>query len=114
MNIDVVKHGRINIVEISGKLIIGEGDVVLRSRLQELLDAGERHFVFDMTGVSYMDSAGLGAVVACAKRARDCKGLLKVVTLPQGKADTLLTVTGLNRVFEVFGDRQTALSSFGG
>ena len=114
MKIDVLKHGRINIVEISGKLIIGEGDVLLCSRLQELLDAGERRFVFDMTDVSYMDSAGLGAVVACAKRARDREGLLKVVTLPEGKADTLLTVTGLNRVFEVFGDRQAALSSFGG
>ena len=114
MNIDVQKHGRINIVEISGKLIIGQGDVLLRAKLQEMLDAGERHFVFDMTGVSYMDSAGLGAVVACAKRARDREGLLKVVTLPQGKADTLFTVTGLNRVFEVFGDRDSALTSFGG
>jgi len=114
VNIDVVKHGRINIMEISGKLIIGKGDVLLRSRLQELLDAGERFFVFDMTGVSYMDSAGLGAVVACAKRAHERKGVFKVVTLPKGKVDVLFSVTGLNRVFEVLGDRDAALASFSG
>ena len=114
MNIEVLKHGRINIVEISGKLIIGKGDVLLRSKLQEMLSAGERFFVFDMTDVSYMDSAGLGAVVACAKRAGERNGVLKVVPLPQGKADILFNVTGLNRVFEVFGDRETALDSFAG
>ena len=112
MDIEVLKYGRINIVEISGKLIIGAGDVLLRSKLQEMLDAGERFFVFDMTDVSYMDSAGLGAMVACAKRASERNGVLKVVTLPRGKADVLFSVTGLNRVFEVFGDRETALASF--
>jgi anti-sigma B factor antagonist len=114
VNIEVLKHGRINIVQIRGKLIIGKGDVLLRSKLQEMLSAGERFFVFDMTDVSYMDSAGLGAVVACAKRVGERNGVLKVVTLPQGKADILFNVTGLNRVFEVFGDRETALDSFAG
>ena len=112
MDIEVLKHGRINIVEISGKLIIGTGDVLIRSKLQEMLDDGERFFVFDMTDVSYMDSAGLGAMVACAKRAGERNGVLKIVTLPQGKADVLFNVTGLNRVFEVFGDRDAALASF--
>lgn len=112
MEIEVRKKGRISVVEISGKLIIGEGDVRLRARLQELLDAGERHFLFDMTRVSYMDSAGLGAVVACAKRTQAHSGLLKVVAVPQGKADTLFNVTGLKRVFEVYNDEKSALDSF--
>ena len=112
MEIDVRKKGRISVLEIEGKLIIGEGDVQLRARLQDLLDAGERHFVFDMTQVSYMDSAGLGAVVACAKRAREHSGLIKVITVPHGKADTLFSVTGLKRVFEVFNDEKSALDSF--
>jgi anti-sigma B factor antagonist len=112
LNIEVRKHGRINIVEISGKLIIGAGDVALRSRLKQMLDAGERYFLFDMTAVSYMDSAGLGAVAACAKRARERKGVLKIIVVPRGKADTLFTVTGLNRAFEVYGDPKVALDSF--
>ena len=112
MEIEVHKKGRISVVEISGKLIIGEGDVQIRARLQELLDAGDRHFLFDMTRVSYMDSAGLGAVVACAKRAQAHSGLLKVVAVPKGKADTLFNVTGLKRVFEVYSDEKSALASF--
>jgi len=112
VEIELRKKGRISVLEISGKLIIGEGDVQLRAKLQDLLDAGERHFVFDMTRLSYMDSAGLGAIVACAKRAREHNGLLKVVTLPHGKADTLFNVTGLKRVFEVFHDEKSALASF--
>jgi len=112
VDIDVKKHGRISVLEITGKLIIGDGDVQLRARLQDLLDAGERHFVFDMTQVSYMDSAGLGAVVACAKRAREHSGVLKVITVPLGKADTLFNVTGLKRVFEVFHDKKDAVDSF--
>jgi anti-sigma B factor antagonist len=112
VEIDVRRRGRISVLEITGKLIIGEGDVQLRGKLQDLLDAGERHFVFDMTRVSYMDSAGLGAVVACAKRAKAHRGSLKVVTVPRGKADTLFNVTGLKRVFEVFNDEESALDSF--
>ena len=75
MNVEYRKHGRINIVEIAGKLIIGDGDVQLRAKLQEMLDAGERHFLFDLTEVSYMDSAGLGTVVACVKRANERSGV---------------------------------------
>jgi anti-sigma B factor antagonist len=112
VEIDVRKKGRISVLEISGKLIIGEGDVELRAKLQSLLDAGDRHFLFDMTRVSYMDSAGLGAVVACAKRAQAHSGLLKVIAVPLGKADTLFNVTGLKRVFEVYHDEESALASF--
>ena len=112
MKVEHRKHGRINIVEISGKLIIGQGDVQLRGELQEMLDSGERFFLFDLTDVSYMDSAGLGTLVACAKRANERSGVLKVVALPKGKVDSLLTVTGLHRVIEAFGDAQAALDSF--
>jgi anti-sigma B factor antagonist len=112
LKIDLRKHGRINILAISGKLIIGQGDVALRAKLKEMLDAGERFFLFDMTEVSYMDSAGLGAVVSCAKRAREKSGVLKVIAVPQGKVDTLFSVTGLSRAFDVYADEQTALDSF--
>jgi hypothetical protein len=51
-------------------------------------------------------------VVACAKRAQAHSGLLKVVAVPKGKADTLFNVTGLKRVFEVYSDEKSALASF--
>lgn len=113
MEIELRKYGRINIMEMSGKLIIGKGDVALRARLKEMLDGGERYFLFDMTGVSYMDSAGLGAVAACAKRAREKSGVLKVIAVPDGKVATLFVVTGLNRAFEVYSDEKSAMDSFG-
>ena len=50
--------------------------------------------------------------MACAKRANERSGVLKVVALPKGKVDSLLTVTGLRRVIEAFGDEEAALASF--
>lgn len=114
MIIEVRKNGQVNIVEISGKMTIGQGDVQLREKLVELLNSGERFFVLDMTGVSYMDSAGLGEAVACAKRVRRHDGNLRIVALPGGKARELFHVTGLHRVIEIFSDEGSALSSFPG
>jgi len=112
VTLEHAREGDVVVLEVAGKLIIGHGDVLLRAKLQELLDAGGLQFVLDVTRVSYMDSAGLGAVASCSKRCRDAGGVLKVVTRPRSKPHTLFKVTGLSRVFEMFADRGAALRSF--
>ena len=71
-----VRHiGKIAVVDLSGKITIGEGDVVLRERVTELLEGGHQRLLLNLERVSYMDSAGIGELVACYKRAKEKDGM---------------------------------------
>ncbi|MFQ5669459.1 MAG: STAS domain-containing protein [Acidobacteriota bacterium] len=105
------KIGRVTVVDIVGKITIGSGDVVLRETVQRLFDEGERMLVLNLNGVSYMDSAGIGELVACHKRALEKGGELKLLN-PSGKVYDLLQLTKLDEVFETFKDEKEALVSF--
>ncbi len=110
MKIDVRKKGSINILDMAGKMIIGEGDVLLRDTVLGLLDEGERLFVFDMLLVTWLDSGSVGEVVACRKRAQALDGDIKLVL--QGRAHDVFTTFSLHKVFEISPDLETALASF--
>ncbi len=110
MKIDVRKKGSVNIVDMAGRMIVGEGDVLLRDTMLELLDQGERLFVFDMQQVNWLDSGSVGEVVACRKRAVALDGDIKLVM--QGRAHDVFTTFSLNKVFEISPDIETALASF--
>ena len=98
-------------VDFSGKITIGEGDVVLRNTVQELLDGGKKQILLNLEKVSYMDSAGIGELVACYKRAKEKQGTVKLLN-PSGKVYDLLSLTKLEEVFETFKDEREALVSF--
>ena len=53
------------VLDLQGKLMIGEGDVMLREKVESLVDAGHRRIVLDLADVPYVDSAGLGEIVRC-------------------------------------------------
>ena len=112
MKINVRKEGRVTILYISGKMTIGKGDVTLRENFKELLGAGERFFIFHMTQVSYLDSAGVGEMIACVKRAYQRGGIIKIVLLPKGKAREVFAVACLDKVFEIFTNEEAALAGF--
>ncbi len=105
------KLGKVSVVDISGRITIGEGDVVLREKVNELLDAGENRILLNLEKVSYMDSAGIGELVACYKRATEKEGTVKLLN-PSGKVYDLLQLTKLEEVFETFKDEKEALVSF--
>ena len=111
MKATVRKLGRVAVVDISGKITIGEGDVLLRQKVQELLDAGESRILLNLEKVKYMDSAGIGELVACYKRAREKEGTVKLLN-PSGKVYDLLQLTKLEEVFDTFRDEGEALGSF--
>jgi len=110
MKIHVRKKGSINIIDMAGKMIIGEGDVLLRDTMRDLFDKDERLFVFDMLQVNWLDSGSVGEVVACHKRAVALDGDIKLVL--QGRAHDVFTTFSLNKVFEISPDLETALASF--
>jgi len=111
MKATVREIGKVAVLDLSGKITIGEGDVVLREKVTELLDAGRLHVLLNLGKVSYMDSAGIGELVACYKRAKEKSGTVKLLN-PTGKVYDLLQLTKLEEVFETFADEKEALVSF--
>ena len=111
MRVNVRKIGHVDIVDLSGKIKIGEGDVVLRDKVSDLLDNGGAHILLNLEKVSYMDSAGIGELVACYKRAKEKDGTVKLLN-PSGKVYDLLQLTKLEEVFETYRDEKEALVSF--
>lgn len=103
--------GQVSVVDLQGKITIGEGDVVLRDKVQELLDGGHKKILLNLEKVSYMDSAGIGELVACFKRSREKDGTVKLLR-PSGKVEDLLQLTKLWEVFEIFSDESQAVGSF--
>jgi anti-sigma B factor antagonist len=111
MKARVRQVGQVAVVDIEGKITIGEGDMVLRDRVVELLDKGSHQIVLNLEKVTYMDSAGIGELVACYKRAKEKGGNVKLLN-PSGKVLDLLTLTKLEEVFETYRQEQEAVGSF--
>ena len=103
--------GHVSVVDLSGKITIGEGDVILREKVQEVLDGGNLNVLLNLEKVSYMDSAGIGELVACFKRAKEKGGVVKLLN-PSGKVYDLLQLTKLEEVFETYKDEKEALVTF--
>jgi anti-sigma B factor antagonist len=111
MKSNVRQIGHVSVVDLSGKITIGEGDVALRNAVQGLLDNGNSNILLNLEKVSYMDSAGIGELVACYKRAKEKEGSVKLLN-PSGKVYDLLSLTKLEEVFDTFTDEKEALVSY--
>jgi anti-sigma B factor antagonist len=103
--------GDVVILEMFGKITIGEGSVQLRDSVGSLLDAGRNRIVLNLGGVTYMDSSGIGELVSRYTTTKNAGGRLKLLNLPK-KIKDLLMITKLLTVFEIYEDEQAALDSF--
>ncbi len=99
------------IVDLAGRITIGEETVVLRDRIQEMLEAGDRNFLLNLSEVSYIDSSGLGLLVSSYTGVRNQQGQLKLLGLTHRVRD-LMQITKLLTVFDVFDNEARALKSF--
>lgn len=111
MKATIRKLGKVSVLDITGKITIGEGDVLLREKVNELLESGENRILLNLEKVKYMDSAGIGELVACYKRAKEKAGTVKLLN-PSGKVYDLLQLTKLEEVFDTYRDEGEALGSF--
>jgi anti-sigma B factor antagonist len=111
MRIDLREIGSVSVVDLDGNLTIGHGDVRLREVFSEILRSDRRHVLLNLRGVQYMDSAGIGELVACSKRARDSNVALKLLH-PSAKVREMLEITRFADLFETFDDEQAAMRSF--
>ena len=99
------------IVDCSGRLILGEESAVLRDTVKKLIN-DHKQVVLNLSGVNYVDSGGLGTLVALYTTAQNAGGAIKLANLTQRIGD-LLQVTKLITVFEVFDSEEQAVHSFG-
>jgi anti-sigma B factor antagonist len=109
MTIEVRKDEEVCILEISGKIMLGEPTKQLREKVKELLGAGERIFIFDMANVPWLDSSGIGEVVACRNRIVAVEGRIRVVLNPE--MHDLFTLFELQKVLKYYGNIERALAS---
>jgi anti-sigma B factor antagonist len=103
--------GDITILDLSGKITIGEGSVQLRETVRNLLDAGRKKILLNLGDVSYVDSSGIGELVSSYSTANKAGGSLKLLNLTK-KIQDLLAITKLLTVFEIHDSEEAALASF--
>ena len=101
----------VTIVDLSGRIVLGEATTTLREMLQNLLSQGQKKILLNLAEVSYIDSSGLGALVSGYTTLSGQQGQLKLLNLTK-KVQDLLQITKLLTVFEVHSDEATAVRSF--
>jgi len=109
----VVKPRRLDdvvILDLSGRITMGEGTLVLRDQIQKLLGRGDRKFLLNLADVNYIDSSGLGELVTSFTTVRNQGAELKLLNLTHRVQD-LLQITKLLTVFEVFNSEAEALKT---
>ena len=101
----------VTVLEIEGRIVLGEESNAFREKVKSLLAAGKKKVVLNMATVSYIDSAGLGTLVATFHSARSQGATLKLANLGQ-KFKEVLQVTKLMTVFDTYENEALAVSSF--
>lgn len=101
----------VSVLDLEGRIVLGEESSALRERVKSLLGQDRKKIVLNMGNVSYIDSAGLGALVASYTSAKNQGATLKLVNLGS-KFREVLQVTKLMTVFEVYDSESAAMGSF--
>ena len=111
LNINERQAGDVTVLDMSGKITIGEGSVALRTAIRRLLEEGKKRILLNLAQVSYIDSSGIGELVSSYTAINKESGQLKLLNLTQ-KLQDLLTITKLLTVFDVYESEADALNSF--
>lgn len=102
----------VTIVDLSGRITLGEGSVVLRDTVRELVGKGQKQLLLNLADVNYIDSSGIGELVSAFTTVRREGGDLKLLSLTK-KVHDLLQITKLYTVFDVQDDEAAAVAAFG-
>lgn len=111
LNISERQAGDVTVLDLGGKITIGEGSVSLRGAIRRLIEEGKKKILLNLRGVSYVDSSGIGELVSSYTTVNREGGQLKLLNLSP-KIQDLMTITKLLTVFDVYEDEATGLNSF--
>ena len=104
--------GDVTIIDVNGRMTLGEGQELLRDKVNSLIQQGQKKLVLNLAEVPYIDSAGLGEIVRTYTTVSRQGGALKLLSLTKRIQD-LLAITKLLTVFETFDGENEAVKSFG-
>jgi anti-sigma B factor antagonist len=99
------------VVDMSGRITLGEGSVVLRDTIRDLIGKGSKKILLNLGDVTYIDSSGIGELVSAFTAVRREGGELKLLNLTK-KVHDLLQITKLYTVFDIKDDEATAIKAF--
>ena len=101
----------VTVLDLKGKMTLGEGDELLKDKINSLLAAGKKKLLLNLEGVPYIDSAGLGEVVRTYTTVSRQGGSLKLLNLTK-RIEDLLSITKLLTVFDTFDTEAEAIKSY--
>jgi anti-sigma B factor antagonist len=101
----------VTILDLSGRITLGEGSVQVRDSVRDLLSKGQKQILVNLADVNYIDSSGIGELVSAYTTVRNQGGELKLLNLTK-KVHDLLQITKLYTVFDVKDDEASAIASF--
>jgi len=99
------------IIDVDGKILLGEGDVEIKEAVDSLVEQGQKKVLLNLGKVPYMDSAGLGELIRCFTAMRKSGGQFKLLS-PNPRIKDLLNITKLLNVFDSYDNEQAAITSF--
>lgn len=111
MKIEIRTVGDVKILDCSGRITLGEGTMVIRNTVRDLLNNNDKKILLNLAEVNYIDSSGIGELVSTYTTANNSGGQFKLLNLTK-KIQELLAITKLLTVFQAFDDEQAALASF--
>jgi len=111
MKFSTRKMGEVVVIDVDGKILLGEGDVEIKKTVDDLLKEGTKNILLNLARVPYLDSAGLGEIIRCFTTLRRNGGRLKLLS-PNQRIIDLLSITKLLNVFDWYNDEESALKSF--
>jgi len=103
--------GNVIVVDMKGRIVLGEESASVRDLTRDLLSKGNRNILFNLKDVEYIDSSGLGALVSAFTSVKKQGGELKLLNLTD-KVESVLQITKLYTVFDVLDDEAVAAKSF--
>ena len=101
----------VTVLDLSGRITLGEGSVQLRDAIRSLISKGSKNILLNMGDVNYIDSSGLGELVSAFTTAKNQQADVKLLNLTK-KVHDLLQLTKLYTVFDIKDDEASAIASF--
>jgi anti-sigma B factor antagonist len=101
----------VTVLDLSGKIVLGEGSVTIRDAVRDVLAKGSNKILLGLADINYIDSSGIGELVSALTAVKNAGGSLKLLQLTK-KVKDLLQITKLYTVFDIYDDEAEAIASY--
>ena len=111
MKVAIRQVDGVTILDLSGRITLGEGSIILRDSVRDLLAKGSRKILLNLGEITYIDSSGIGELVSAFTSIKNAGGELKLLNLTK-KVHDLLQITKLYTVFDIWDNEASAITAF--